>query len=296
MFCHSRETKSRSINTLNSTWKVSLQNLDLSENELTKLHLYTFYGLSDLSSLDLRRNKDLTSIQIASFSALKNLRSLDVSFTNLKVFIFCAPVLRSLKFQTSTYYSDAIIPGETFNEMQTLEKLEIINSLSTFNLHYNRSSLFDGLKNLKNLLLSRNHFDGFPSHVFSQLTYLEELDLSGCQIKVFKTNAFAGLTSLLILNLTDNNIQRLPVLNELHHLTDLYLDNNELSYINSNAFVNTSKLSHLALSNNFFTGFNHSSFSPVFSVLISVDISGNRLECNCQAKWLVDWLLGPVTF
>ena len=286
------------INLGNATWNVPVSHLDLSWNEMIVVTEHTFHGLENLSYLDLSRNYDLTSLEMGSFGGLKNLQLLNVSLTNVQVLSMNAPLLRVFRFQTSSYDNNAIVPGEAFRQTQALEQIEITSSISTINLlSPNRTSLFKGLKYLQTLLLTENKFDSLPTGIFSTVDALEVLDLSKCQISVLSPKVFSGLKSLVILSLKNNNIQHLPLLAELFHLTLLHLDSNKLNYLNTDAFVDTPNLSQLTLSNNFFTGFNQSTFHPVASSLSAVDVSGNSLECNCHAKWLISWLkTSSVTF
>eukprot|EP00057_Strongylocentrotus_purpuratus_P018310 XP_011672784.1 PREDICTED: toll-like receptor 2 type-2 [Strongylocentrotus purpuratus] len=69
---------------------------------------------------------------------------------------------------------------------------------------------------------------------------------------------------------------------------------NFLSYLDEAIFSNNAKLTTLSLANNKFTSFNQSTFQPIKPSLSSIDLSNNPINCNCDLKWLLDWLSGPI--
>uniref|UniRef100_UPI0009B35550 leucine-rich repeat-containing protein 3 n=1 Tax=Monopterus albus TaxID=43700 RepID=UPI0009B35550 len=61
------------------------------------------------------------------------------------------------------------------------------------------------------LLLSSNHITHIPSHVFKDLHYLQEVDLSNNNIENVDIGAFQGVSdTLLVLDLSHNAIQNVP--------------------------------------------------------------------------------------
>eukprot|EP00057_Strongylocentrotus_purpuratus_P025188 XP_011679662.1 PREDICTED: toll-like receptor 4 [Strongylocentrotus purpuratus] len=59
-------------------------------------------------------------------------------------------------------------------------------------------------------------------------------------------------------------------------------------------FSNNWKLTNLSLADNRLTSLNQSTFKPIFSSISSLDLSMNPISCNCDLKWLFDWLNGPI--
>ena len=74
-------------------------------------------------------------------------------------------------------------------------------------------------------------------------------------ITYIEREVFTGLTSLRVLDLRDNEIAQFPELSSLYNLQILYLDNNKLDYLSDTAFVNTTMLSFISISNNLFVIF-----------------------------------------
>ncbi|XP_030835973.1 uncharacterized protein LOC115921854 [Strongylocentrotus purpuratus] len=59
-------------------------------------------------------------------------------------------------------------------------------------------------------------------------------------------------------------------------------------------FSSNWNLTNLSLANNRITRVYQSTFKPIFSSISSLDLSMNPIECNCELKWLIDWLNGPI--
>ena len=155
-----------------------------------------------------------------------------------------------------------------------------------------KQSLFEGLKNLYGLGLRSGDISTIPSAMFSGLTSLTALDLGFCGITHIDADAFDGLISLRILWLDRNDIAALP--NVLFHSTAqlkiLYLELNILSYLPDDFFVNTPNLTNLSLNGNEFLTFNLSTFLPIKSSLLVINISDNPFQCSCRDKWIISWL------
>ena len=61
------------------------------------------------------------------------------------------------------------------------------------------------------LHLASNHITHIPNHAFSELRYLQEVDLSNNEIETLDAGAFQGVSdSLLVLDLSNNRIQSVP--------------------------------------------------------------------------------------
>ena len=280
-----------SINHQKSKWTNNIQSLSLIGNELTTVDSYAFYGLENLTHLDLMINEKLFVINITAFTGLINLKEINLFGCSLQKISLFAPHLKSF----STSYCNRVVGpfglhGEIFKDTQSLEVMEITYSLDSRSLSSIEGDLlFAGLQNLKCLYLSHNYFDsGFPSDTFRNLTSLEELFLNSSIIKYIESDVFTGLTSLRVLDLGDNEIVHLPHLTSLYNLQNLYLDDNKLDYLNDTTFIDTTILSFISISNNLFVYFNRSSFDSLNLSMLSIDISRNPLTCKCG--WLVSFL------
>ena len=280
-----------SINNRNSRWANNLQSLSLSFNKLTTLDSYAFYGLENLTYIDLTDNFQLVVINITAFTGLINLKEIRLGGCSLQKMSLFALHLKSLSMSNCNRVIGPFMYGKIFKDTQSLEELEITNSLDSFDLvSWEGDLLLVGLRNLKRLYLSYNNFDdGFPAGTFRNISSLEELFMNSSLIKYIELDIFTGLTSLRVLDLQDNEIAHLPHLASLHNLQNLYLDNNKLEYLNDTAFTNTN-ISFISISNNLFVSFNRSSFDSLNQSMLSIDISSNPITCKCEIMWLVTFL------
>jgi len=102
------------------------------------------------------------------------------------------------------------------------------------------------------LNLSYLGLTSLPEGVFSSLSNLEELDLTGNQISILSDKAFEGLSGLTDLNLSNNQIITLPdkAFGGLSGLRNLNLAINQISILSDKAFEGLSGLTDLNLSDN----------------------------------------------
>ena len=245
-----------SINDRKSKWANNLQSLSLTWNRLTILDSYAFYGLENLTYIYLDANIGLSVIDITAFTGLINLKEIRLLSCNLQKISLFARHLKSFSTSGSNRLYTPFTRGKIFKDTQSLEVIEI-----TYSLDIITRDLFAGLENLKRLYISYNYFDyGIYADNFRNLSSLEELFINSSVIRYIEMDVFTGLTSLQVLDLRDNEIVRLPHLTSLYNLQNLYLDNNRLAYLSDTAFVNSTILSFISISNNLFVYFNRSSF------------------------------------
>ncbi|XP_030845983.1 toll-like receptor 3 [Strongylocentrotus purpuratus] len=291
------------INPNTDEWTLDLNELYLRSNSLTEISEFAFFGLRNLTLLDLSLNKDLKVLNITSFSELMGIQTIALNFCNFcikDIFQPVAPNLTTLFMNNMIAEMIMMAPGITFEDSQGLENLEIRNSgLSNFNLwdEILNVSLFDGLSNLITLDLSQNYLDhyfpsDFPARIFKQLSALQNLSLEACHISCLHPLAFTGLESLRVLNLSGNVIQQLnfDIFKMLDQVTIIDLHDNLLAYLDEQLFSNNPRLTTLLLSNNKLTILNEKTFEPIKSSLLSFDLSLNPIDCNCDLRWFRDWM------
>ncbi|KYQ59047.1 Leucine-rich repeat neuronal protein 2 [Trachymyrmex zeteki] len=185
--------------------------------------------------LILRRNR-IARIDYHAFKELVNLTELDLSHNQL----------------TSQMLQPHIFQGRFSPEAyEPLSNLQILN-LGNNVLHWLHQSIFEHIADLKVLNLSGNPFGVFDyrtSIAISSLSYLEELDISYCELRELPNLQFHNAKHLKKLNLNNNQLTVLPKsLEETGTLEYLSLDGNPIRAIDrTNAFPNLKMLRELSL-------------------------------------------------
>eukprot|EP00057_Strongylocentrotus_purpuratus_P012373 XP_011666847.1 PREDICTED: toll-like receptor 3 [Strongylocentrotus purpuratus] len=201
----------------------------------------------------------------------------------------------------SFIYND--LNSKSFQHLQSLVNLAMIDSYLSLTYLWDataNASLFDGLLDLIHLDLSSNPSLSFvsdlPPEIFRSLSVLQELNLDFCDITNLHPLVFSGLESLQKLSLKGNNIQNIhdDVLSGLGQIKSIDFEENRIAYLEELMFSNNWKLTNLSLANNRLTRLVQSTFEPVFSFISSLDLSMNPIDCNCDLKWLIDWLNEPI--
>ncbi|XP_030844051.1 toll-like receptor 3 [Strongylocentrotus purpuratus] len=289
----------RQINPNNQTWTVDLSEFNLSGNLFTKISAAVFRGLGNLTFLDMSSNIHLYSFELTAFSGLDNIQTIYLNGSNILVMELYAPLLRSLSLNSLGSGLHSFRPGILFQYLQSLHNLDMIASklvlYDILNATAN-ASLFDGLFNLKHLDLSSNYFPILQSGIFQQLSVAQELNLDYCKITNLHPFVFSGLESLQKLSLNGNNIQHIhdDVLSGLGQIKSISFDGNRINFLEELMFSNNWKLTNLSLANNRLTRLSQSTFKPIFSSILSLNLSMNPIDCNCDLQWLIDWLNEPI--
>ena len=203
-----------------------------------------------------------------------------------------------------------IFPSNMEDHINNLERLifngkynpfgsnfKIFKKLTHVELRYEQSQ--EGRNDFKSSIITENLFRG--------LNNLLELTISNAGITKISKTAFILLKNLTVINLSDNNITRIPFdVFEGKNLSMLDLSGNNLQYVHAGSFrglsccVHTLKLSrnpnfplktliniesidHLEIVSN-----NYSIISPSihYNSRPQVNISGNELACSCENSWL----------
>ncbi|XP_012529913.1 slit homolog 1 protein [Monomorium pharaonis] len=229
------DCSNRSLNThfekqqwLNVTAKV----ISFEHNDL--VHVTPFPRIV-VEKLILRGNR-IARIDYKAFKELVNLTELDLNDNQLTSQILQPHVFEG-KFSPEAY--------------EPLSILRILN-LGNNDLHWLHQSLFEHLVSLRVLDLAGNPFGVFDyrtSIAISSLSYLEDLDISYCQLRELPNSQFHNSKNLKRLNLTGNRLTVLPKsLEEAGTLEYLRLDGNPIRVIDrTNAFPNLTKLRELSL-------------------------------------------------
>ncbi|NWI37622.1 TLR5 protein, partial [Picathartes gymnocephalus] len=249
----------------------SLEELDLSSNEITKLHPHPlFYNLTALKSVNLKFNKisnfcqiNLTSFQGKHFLFF-NLGSNQLYKTEDVAWAKCPNPFQNITF-SSLDLSDNGWSTERVQYLCTAIKGTQISSL-IFSPHIMGSGFgFDNLKNpdnstfaglgrsnLRYLDISWGYIFSLNSLGFQSLGNLESLNLFKNKINQIQRQAFIGLGNLKILNLSSNLLGELYdyTFEGLHSVMRIELQQNHIGMIGDQSFSQLVNLKIIDLRDN----------------------------------------------
>ncbi|PAA85425.1 hypothetical protein BOX15_Mlig016971g3 [Macrostomum lignano] len=145
--------------------------------------------------------------------------------------------------------------------------------------------------NVQELHLENNKITLIRRGTFRRLTQLRRLFLNGNQISRLEEGAFEGLDNLYSLVLSRNSIRELPrgIFQGLKFLQLLLLDANKLTCIPEDIFHETRNLAILSLYKNEIKSIAETTFAPLRSIQ-QLTIAGNPFVCDCNLRWLNDFL------
>lgn len=135
------------------------------------------------------------------------------------------------------------------------------------------------LQTLHKLVIKYGNIEKIEAFAFANLSLIEEITLSDNQIKTLAVNAFADHRDLTTIGLDTNNIVEINrnVFVNLPSLEKLYLTNNQITTIHDKAFVHLQNLMELEIDRNRLFSLNSETFSGL-NKLQRLDLSGNSLE------------------
>ncbi|XP_074925109.1 uncharacterized protein LOC116822520 isoform X1 [Chelonoidis abingdonii] len=263
-----------------------LRSLWLDRNNLTFLYPGTFSALSNLRELDLGWNSRLTHLHANTFRGLSNLISLDLASCNIfEIHPLVFSYLLSLQVLDLTSNNLRYIP-QAFRSLSSLTRLSLErNHIEAIG----RDSLKD-LKALYELNLRKNRICTIQNDAFAMLNRLEVLDLGHNHISDLPNQLFSGLIQLKTMHLEANRITRIKCsFNSLRNLRKLYLNNNHISSISQAAFSNLKNLQFLHLNKNNLSSLPKHLFAELLK-LKYVFLSHNPWNCDCKMLWFPTWI------
>ncbi|XP_051760417.1 leucine-rich repeat transmembrane neuronal protein 4 isoform X1 [Ctenopharyngodon idella] len=142
---------------------------------------------------------------------------------------------------------------------------------------------FQGVRRLKELILSSNKITHLENSTFHSIPNLRNLDLSYNKLQVLQPNQFQGLRKLLSLHVRSNSLKTVPmrVFQDCRNLEFLDLGYNRLRSLTRNAFAGLLKLTELHLEHNQFSKINFSHF-PRLNNLRALYLQWNRIKSITQ--------------
>uniref|UniRef100_A0A7N8XPH3 Leucine-rich repeats and immunoglobulin-like domains 1 n=1 Tax=Mastacembelus armatus TaxID=205130 RepID=A0A7N8XPH3_9TELE len=307
--------KIRSIDGRRTRDLVSVETLDLSNNDITELRGHCFPASLQIRDLYLSNNK-ISILEPRALdhlgSTLQVLRLSRNRISQIPVKAFQLPRLTQLELNRNRIRQ---VEGLTFQGLSSLEVLKLQRN--------NISKLTDGafwdLAKMKVLHLDYNSLTEVNSGSLYGLTSLQQLFLSNNSIARINPDGWKFCQKLRELNLSYNNLSRLDegslaVLGDLHtlrlghnaisHITEgafrglkavriLELDHNDISGTiedTNGAFSGLDSLNKLNLGENAIRSIQPDAFSKMKN-LKTLLIQSDSFLCDCQLHWLPEWLV-----
>ena len=299
----------------------SLVELSVQNNNITSLHYGDFSKLLLLEILNLAHNNFLTT-DGRNFLGLKLLKCLNLCCNSLNN-VQNLKSLSSLLSLNLSYNILSEIDTDIFQGLWLLESLDNSN-----NLIFKIDPLAFANNKLKYLNLAHNKIISFIAiNGFSQLQFLEILDISHNGLATVDCGTFVGLQALEYLNICCNLLEHLTkfyglssllslnliskisrdIFTELKSISNLDLSSNLIIEIELGAFSQKTlkilNLSHnkivFILWNIFVDSYfnpNDTAFNSLFSGVVyrnnadfvKVKFNGNNLTCSRETCWLKD--------
>uniref|UniRef100_A0A1A9X3D8 Uncharacterized protein n=1 Tax=Glossina brevipalpis TaxID=37001 RepID=A0A1A9X3D8_9MUSC len=250
----------------------SLEELDLSRNNLMELNPHAFSQLSNIIYINLSQN-NLQKIPEGIFDQLDTIEELDLSYNSLKSLpanIFNGTVLAILHLKYNSITNDLHFGTA---DLQQLD-------LSFNQIHQVHHGMFDKMTGLTNLNLKGNGLTKIQTESFMYLKNLRHIDLSINELNKISSMIFYKNSGLDVIRLNDNpRLSELPTdgfrsyngyftvyyfdisncaigalghktFSTMPHLTTLKLAWNNINNLDRDTFASLNKLIDLDLSNN----------------------------------------------
>ncbi|XP_067934763.1 leucine-rich repeats and immunoglobulin-like domains protein 2 isoform X2 [Watersipora subatra] len=187
---------------------ISLESLNLQSNLLTSVKAGPFFSLKNMQSLNLARNSissiDNQTWSQASASAISNL---DLSENKLSVIQLGNFVdARNLKQLNLSSNRISQIEEASFMHLRTLETLDLRNNELSDSLQSPANAVFSSLSSLVSLQLSGNKLQSITSKLLRGLEALQTLELGENPVAMVESYAFSTLPSLISLEMDTSSL------------------------------------------------------------------------------------------
>ncbi|GBP06008.1 Leucine-rich repeats and immunoglobulin-like domains protein 3 [Eumeta japonica] len=242
--------------------------LNLQDNELTELPVKALRALTNLSLLDVSKNKIL-QIGNHSFTTLRRLTTLALSDNNMTLQSLALSGLEnSLKNLNLRGTKQNTVP-ECIRGLKSLAFLDLSQNSIRELPGPDESKTFEGLESLTALNLERNLIHSLGPNSFAGVRQtLSSLSLLNNLLPEFPTAAIATLTELKVLDIGFNLLNELPI----------------------DAFVNNPSITLLAVDGNHLSTIPERALVHLNRTLRGLSLGGRYLNCDCRLRWIIDWI------
>nr|XP_013810345.1 PREDICTED: leucine-rich repeats and immunoglobulin-like domains protein 1 [Apteryx mantelli mantelli] len=265
----------------------SLLTLRLSKNRITQLPVKAF-RLPRLTQLELNRNR-IRLIEGLTFQGLDSLEVLKLQRNNIS------------KLTDGAFWGLAkmqVLHLE-YNSLTEVNSGSLYGLSSLYQLHLSNNSIsrmagWSFCQKLHELILSYNNLTRLDEGSLAGLGGLHVLRLSHNSINHIAEGAFKGLKNLRVLDLDHNEIAGTiedtnGAFTGLENLSKLTLFGNKIKSVAKKAFSGLEALEHLNLGDNAIRSVQADAFAKMKS-LRQLHIDSDSFLCDCQLKWLPQWL------
>uniref|UniRef100_A0A8C6K1V5 Uncharacterized protein n=1 Tax=Melopsittacus undulatus TaxID=13146 RepID=A0A8C6K1V5_MELUD len=268
----------------------SLLTLRLSKNRITQLPVKAF-RLPRLIQLELNRNR-IRLIEGLTFQGLDSLEVLKLQRNNIsKLTDGAFWGLAKMQVLHLEYNSLTEVNSGSLYGLSSLHQLHLSNnSISRIN-----PDGWSFCQKLHELILSYNNLTRLDEGSLADLGGLHVLRLSHNSINHIAEGAFKGLKNLRVLELDHNDISGTiedtnGAFTGLENLSKLTLFGNKIKSVAKKAFSGLEALEHLNLGDNAIRSIQADAFAKMKS-LRQLHINSDSFLCDCQLKWLPQWLV-----
>lgn len=272
----------------------SLVYLDLSRHSFQSIDSIdedAFVGVAKTLQTLIISNSYLDDRHVPALAKITSLVTLDVSHSriaNIQPLFASLPLLAHLNVKRNVIDK---LTRRSFQNANNLQQLFLDNN--TF-----AASEPDAFRDLANLReLSLKHTVGLTLNADSfvgQQTSLRSLTLDYVDLSSVQWSPFVGLANVRRLSLIGCRLENIPEMTfaNSRQLEALLLDNNLITELRQRSLIGVGmSLISLLLSSNRLSTIDQCAFYRFEKLTAtSVFISNNPLQCDCNVKWMYDWL------
>ncbi|CAF1100545.1 unnamed protein product, partial [Brachionus calyciflorus] len=222
------------LNELTKFHNMTIVNINLSKNNYSRVYFDNFLNLSKLEILDLSFNYiEYIELNLSSLKTLylisNKIKLFDLKYLiNLEHISLCNNRIENYLNLTSLKNIKYLDMSSNIFKILNTSELILIERMSTLFLSSNKIEklpVFPYLRLIKDVFLRNNLIKSIEKDTFSNLIYLDHLDLGNNYIHFIDMEAFQSNKMLNILNLADNYLTQIPNISNLNNLEEFYLTN-----------------------------------------------------------------------